>query len=211
MPSVERGPGQRSLANSGKVRHGVSGVVRTLLLWSLVFLLVELALGLLEVNTELLVLAGAAVLAVGAYDVLRQVTMPAVAAGVGTAIGVVGLFMALDEADVAPRILDTLFLGLVLTVAGIAIVAVGGGGIEPMRARWEQALARWSQRSITPPARPKREVDLRERGTERATERTAEGTAERSPDDTTLVPSRDGALTQERIRAEIRSETDTLP
>jgi len=197
MPSVER----------GKARRGVNGAVRTLLLWTLVFCLVELALGLLEVDTELLVLAGAAVLAAAAYDVLRQVTIPGIAAGVATAIGVVGLFMALDEADVAPRILNTLFLGLVLTVAGIAIVAVGGGGIEPMRARWEQALARWPQRSITPPARPERDVDLRERAAERATERTIE----RAPDDTTLVPSGGGSLTQERIRAEIRSETDTLP
>lgn len=197
MPIVER----------GKARRGVSGVVRLVALWSLVFLLVELALGLLEVNTEILVLAGAAVLAVGAYDVLRHVTTLGIAAGVGTAIAVVGVFMALDEADIAPRIVNTLFLGLVLASAGIAIVAVGGGGIEPMRARWEHALTRWSQRSTTPAAGPRREVDLRDRATERASERAAE----RAFDDTTLVPSRDGALTQERIRADIRSETDTLP
>src|SRR5688500_2682932 len=118
MPSVER----------GKVRRGASGLVRTILLWTLVFLLVELTLGLVGAETEILLLAGAAVLAVAAFDLLRHVTMPGIATGVAIAIAVVGVFMALDEADVAPRILNTLFLGLVLAGAGIAIVAIGGGG-----------------------------------------------------------------------------------
>lgn len=186
----------RTVRSAGRSK----AVLRTLLLWLLVFVLVEVALALLDASSTVLVLAGAAVLAVGAFDVLRDVAaMPLVAGIVAGAIAIVGVFMALDEADIAPRILNTLFLGLVLAAAGIAIVAIGGGGIQPMRARWEQALARFDAAATTSRLQRdqrQREVDLRDR----ATQDTSVGVG----DDTTLVP------TQDRIRAEIRSDT-TLP
>ena len=203
MRTVDRArPASQARPHAGIRKH----VLRTLALWVLVFLLVELALGLLDVGTEILVLAGAAVLATCAFDMLRHLTAPGVAAAVGGAIALVGVFMALDEADVAPRIVPTLFLGMVATAAGIAIVAVGGGGIQPMRSRWEQGLERWSQQASVTRTRREQEIDLRERTSERQASDMA-----RAIDDTTLVPAMDGAPTQERIRAEIRSDTDTLP
>lgn len=186
-------------------------VLRTLLLWALVFVLVEVALALLDAPMSVHLLLGAAVVAVAAYDVLRDVTTPLTAAVAACAVVVVGVFMALDEAGIAPRIVGTLFFGMVLAAAGIAIVAVGGGGIQPMRERWTSALDGWQARSAA--SRMERERRLRHEQLERrrhidlrdptAPVPGADGVA--AADDTTLVP------TQDRIRAGIRSDADTLP
>ena len=39
-------------------------------------------------------------------------------------------------------VLSILFYALLAIIAGSAIVAIGGGGIGPMRAQWEKALGR---------------------------------------------------------------------
>ena len=61
------------------------------------------------------------------------------------AIWVIGGFAAVDEIGVAPTIVRTLFQAVLLTAVGVTIVAVGGGGIAPMRARWDAWLGRWDQ------------------------------------------------------------------
>ncbi len=56
------------------------------------------------------------------------------------AIWVVGGFAALDQLDVAPMIVTGLFYAALAIVVGVAIVAVGGAGIQPLRAKWQQVL-----------------------------------------------------------------------
>lgn len=56
------------------------------------------------------------------------------------AILVIGVFAALNQLQIAPTIVNTLFTALVAIVAGSAIIAIGGGGIAPMRSQWEKAL-----------------------------------------------------------------------
>lgn len=56
------------------------------------------------------------------------------------AILVVGVFAALNQVGIAPAIVNGLFYAALAIIAGSTIVAVGGGGIQPMRAKWEQAL-----------------------------------------------------------------------
>jgi hypothetical protein len=51
-----------------------------------------------------------------------------------------GIFAALDQLNIAPAIVNGLFYALLAVAAGSAIVAIGGGGIVPMRQKWEQAL-----------------------------------------------------------------------
>ncbi len=58
------------------------------------------------------------------------------------AIIVVGVFAALDQLEIAPTIVTGLFYALLAVVAGSAIIAIGGGGIQPMRSRWEDFLAK---------------------------------------------------------------------
>ena len=57
------------------------------------------------------------------------------------AILAIGVFMALNQLEIAPAIVNGLFYALLAVVAGSAIIAIGGGGIQPMRARWENALS----------------------------------------------------------------------
>lgn len=52
----------------------------------------------------------------------------------------VGIFAALNQVEIAPAIVNGLFYALLAIVVGVTIVAVGGGGIVPMRQRWERAL-----------------------------------------------------------------------
>jgi hypothetical protein len=58
------------------------------------------------------------------------------------AVWVVGIAAALNQIEVAPEIVNGLFYALLALVVGISIVAVGGGGIQPMRERWQRALIR---------------------------------------------------------------------
>ena len=64
----------------------------------------------------------------------------ALASASGAAILVVGVFAALSQLQIAPAIVTGLFYALLAVVAGSAIIAIGGGGVQPMRARWESML-----------------------------------------------------------------------
>lgn len=74
------------------------------------------------------------------------------------AIWVIGTFAAIDQLGVAENTVRTLFTATLAALVGIAIVAVGGAGIQPMRARWDLWLNRWDaakapvgNRITTPP------------------------------------------------------------
>lgn len=56
------------------------------------------------------------------------------------AIIVVGVFAALNQLNIAPEIVNGLFYAILAIVVGVSVVAIGGAGIGPMRARWETAL-----------------------------------------------------------------------
>ena len=57
-------------------------------------------------------------------------------------VWVVGLAAALNQIEVAPEVVNGLLYAMLALVVGVGIVAVGGGGIQPMRERWERALKR---------------------------------------------------------------------
>src|SRR6476659_5115017 len=61
----------------------------------------------------------------------------------GAAIVVVGVFAALDQLQIAPAIVTGLFYAMLAIVVGSAVI--GGGGIYPMRARWERVLAKYDE------------------------------------------------------------------
>ena len=72
---------------------------------------------------------------------------PTLAKASSAAILVIGAFAALNALQVAQSIVNSLFVAILAVVAGSAIVAIGGGGITPMRGRWERALGRLDQES----------------------------------------------------------------
>jgi hypothetical protein len=57
----------------------------------------------------------------------------------------VGVIAALDHLGIAENIVNGIFYAFLVAVVGVVIVAVGGGGIGPMRSRWESTLARYDQ------------------------------------------------------------------
>ncbi len=58
------------------------------------------------------------------------------------AIWFIGIAAALNQIEVAPAIVNGLFYAVLALVVGVGIVAIGGGGIAPMRERWQRALTR---------------------------------------------------------------------
>ncbi|MPZ71641.1 MAG: hypothetical protein GEU74_00170 [Nitriliruptorales bacterium] len=59
------------------------------------------------------------------------------------AILAIGVFAALNQLEIAEPIVNGLFYALLAIVAGSAIIAIGGGGIQPMRNRWENVMAKY--------------------------------------------------------------------
>ncbi len=53
-----------------------------------------------------------------------------------------GVFAALDQLEIAQNVVNAVLYASLAAIVGVTVVAVGGGGIAPMRSRWEQALSR---------------------------------------------------------------------
>ena len=62
------------------------------------------------------------------------------AKGAGVGVMVIGAFAALNQLQIAPAIINGLFYAMLAVLVGSAIIAIGGGGIGPMRRQWEKAV-----------------------------------------------------------------------
>jgi hypothetical protein len=58
------------------------------------------------------------------------------------AIVAFGAFAALNQLQIAPAIVNGLYYAVLAVVAGSAIIAIGGGGIQPMRQQWEKTMSK---------------------------------------------------------------------
>ena len=96
----------------------------------------------------------------------------------GIAILAIGVFAALNQLEIAEPIVNGLFYALLAIIAGSAIIAIGGGGIQPMRGRWENVLTKYDEEKDN----VKREVentsadDLKQRAQERKQQVQSSGT-----------------------------------
>ena len=162
--AVERGGVGRALASS---KYDASDLVGKVIFYGLFLIVLQMAFGVFGNNpvsrllegviaylpkvlaaTLIIVVAAAIAAAVkelveaalGGLDYGRTLAF-----GASTAIVVVGAFAALDQLQIAPRIVTGLFYALLAVVVGSAIIAIGGGGIRPMQARWENVLGRWDE------------------------------------------------------------------
>jgi len=162
--AVERGGVKKALERS---KYDASDLVGKLVFYALFLIVLTMAFGVFGDNPISDLLAGviaylpkviAAILiivvasAIGAA--VREVIDAslgelsygkALANGVGAAILVVGIFMALNQLQLAPAIVSGLFYALLAIVVGVTVIAVGGGGVMPMRRRWENALAKYDE------------------------------------------------------------------
>ena len=155
---VERGAFKQAL---DRASFDASDILATIVFWTGMILVLQLAFGVFGSNPISDLLAGlvaylpkifvavvilviAAALAKVATELLSAV-LGAVSGGTwiaraaGIAILVVGIFMALSQLQIAPAIVNAMFYAILAIIVGSAIVAIGGGGIRAMQRYWERA------------------------------------------------------------------------
>ncbi len=159
--AVERGGIKQALSKS---RYDASDILGKVIFYALFLLVLQLAFGVFGPNPVSALITGVvAYLPRVVVAIIIVVVFAAIAAGARTiiqstlgglgygnalanvasmAILVIGTFAALNQLGIAPAIVNGLFYALLAVIVGSAIVAIGGGGIQPMRDRWERALSR---------------------------------------------------------------------
>lgn len=160
--AVERGGVKRALANS---RYDASSIVSKLVFSALFLLVLQLAFGVFGANpvsrmiegvvaylpkvfAAIVIVVVAAAIAAAVKEIIQSALGglsygSTLAVGASVAVLTVGGFAALSQLQIAPAIINGLFYAVLAVVAGSAVIAIGGGGIKPMQARWQAALARW--------------------------------------------------------------------
>ena len=148
-----------SVENAG---YELSKIVGTLAFWGLFLFVLQMAFGMFGPNpisdlltrmiafipnvfVAVVIVVITAAIAAGVKEIItaslgRMSYGKWVANGASVAILVVGTFAALSQLGIAPAIINGLFYAMLAIIVGCAIVAIGGGGIQPMRAQWEKAL-----------------------------------------------------------------------
>ncbi len=158
---VERGGIKRALAKS---EYDASDLLAKIVFYGLFLIVLQLAFGVFGDNpvsdlidglvaylpnvfVAILIIVIAAYIAAAVRDITRS-SLGALSYGetlatlAYVAILVVGIFAALDQLEIAPAIVNGLFYAILAIVAGSLIIAIGGGGIQPMRSRWEAWLSK---------------------------------------------------------------------
>ena len=156
--AVERGGVKQALANS---KYDPSDLIAKLAFWLIFLVSLQLAVGVFGPNPVSDLLQGliaylpnvlvAIVLLVVAAAIAKAVTDlganllsgvsggQMLARGAGIAVLVFGAFAALDQLQIASRIVTGLWYAILAIVVGSAVVAIGGGGIKTMQRYWERA------------------------------------------------------------------------
>jgi hypothetical protein len=163
--AVERGGIKQALARS---KYDPSDIVAKLAFWLLFLVSLQLAFGVFGPNPISDLLKGliaylpnvlvAIVIIVVAAAIAKAVTDlgsnllsnvsggQVMAKGAGIAVLVFGAFAALDQLQIAPRIVTGLWYAILAIVVGSAVVAIGGGGIKTMQRYWDRAASRAEER-----------------------------------------------------------------
>jgi len=158
---VERGGIKRALS---RTQYHASHLLGKLVFYTILLFVLEFAFGVFGPNpvsdlltrvvaflpnlfVAVIIMVVASAIASAVKDVV-QATLAGLSYGrlvanlAAAAIVATGIFAALNQIHIAPAIVNGLFYTLLAAVAGSAIVAIGGGGIVPMRSQWEKWLGR---------------------------------------------------------------------
>ena len=162
--AVERGGIKKALDRS---KYDASDILSKVIFYALFLIVLQMAFGVFGPNpisdllegviaylpkviAAIIIVVLAAAIAAAARELI-DATLGGLSYGrtlanvVGVAIVVVGVFAALNQLQIAPAIVNGLFYALLAIIVGSAVIAIGGGGIGPMRSRWENALAKYDQ------------------------------------------------------------------
>src|SRR5919199_6294208 len=163
--AVERGGVKQALAKS---TYDPSDIIAKLAFWLIFLVTLQIAFGVFGPNpisdllqgliaylpnvlVAIVIIVVAAAIAKAVTDLLSNLLSsvsggPMLAKGAGIAVLVFGAFAALDQLQIAPRIVTGLWYAILAIVVGSAVVAVGGGGIKTMQRYWERATTTAEQR-----------------------------------------------------------------
>ena len=159
--AVERGGIKKALERS---KYDASDLLGKIAYYAVLLLVLQMAFGVFGANPVSTLIAGViaflpkvfaaiviVIVAAAIAAAVKEIVQTALGglsygkalAGVASAaILATGLFAALSHLQIAPAIVNGLFYAVLAVVVGSAIIAIGGGGIQPMRAQWEKALAK---------------------------------------------------------------------
>jgi hypothetical protein len=164
--AVERGGIKQALARS---KYDPSDIIAKLAFWLIFLVSLQIAFGVFGPNPISDLLQGliaylpnvlvAIVIVVVAAAIAKAVTDlgssllssvsggQVMAKGAGIAVLVFGAFAALDQLQIAPRIVTGLWYAILAIVVGSGVVAIGGGGIKTMQRYWERAATTAEERA----------------------------------------------------------------
>ena len=159
---AERGGIKTALAHS---KYDASGILARIVYYAIMLFVLDVAFGVFGTNPISGFLHGViAYLPLLFIAIVIIVITAAVAAAVRSLIGnslsgmpyanvlgnlawgfllALGVIAALNQLHIAQNVLNAVLYAALAALAGIAIVAVGGGGIKTMSQRWEAASARF--------------------------------------------------------------------
>lgn len=161
---VERGGVKRALQNS---KYDASSILGRLVYYAILLFTLSVAFGVfgpnpisdylgavigylpkLFVAILILVIASAVAAAVKGLieNTLGGLSYGKVLANAASVlILVIGVTAALNQLQIATAVVNAVLYAALAAIAGIAIVAIGGGGIRPMQQRWERTLSRYDE------------------------------------------------------------------
>ena len=159
--AVERGGVKDALARTS---YDASDIVGKLVFYLLFLLVLQLAFGVFGPNpisdllegiiaylpnviAAIIIIVVAAAVAAAVRELagaaLANLSWGRVLANVaGGAILTVGFFAAVSQLQIAPAIVNAVFYAILAIIVGSLVIAIGGGGIQPMRERWQRVLER---------------------------------------------------------------------
>lgn len=159
--AVERGGVKKALERS---QYDASTLVSKVIFYTLFLIVLQVAFGVFGTNPVSDLLAGviaylpkvlvaivivvvASAIAAGVKEIV-EASLGGLSYGRSLAIGasativVIGFFAALNQLQIAPAIVNGLFYAALAIIVGSSVIAIGGGGIQPMRSQWEKVLTR---------------------------------------------------------------------
>jgi hypothetical protein len=162
--AVERGGVKKALAQS---KFDASDIVAKLIFYALFLLVLQMAFGVFGDNpisdllqsviaylprviVAIIIIVVASAIGAAVREMIDASLGGlsygrALATAAGAAIIVIGVFAALNHLLIAPQIVTGLFYALLAIIVGSAVIAIGGGGIQPMRERWMNVLTKYDE------------------------------------------------------------------
>lgn len=159
--AVERGGVKKALAKS---QYDASDILAKIVFYAVMLFVLSTAFGVFgdnpisdylaaiiaylpKVFVAILILVIASAVASGVkllvQNALGGLSYGAVLANVASVVILaLGIIAALDQLQIAQNVVNAVLYAVLAAVVGVVVVAVGGGGIAPMRQRWERTLAK---------------------------------------------------------------------